>query len=595
MKENYFASMTPNIAGNSKLRIPQKEGYLKIVEHYSKADHFREVGIVLPVGCGKSGLITLTPFALGANRALIIAPGLRIKGQLAKDFDVSNPKMFYQKCNIVEGKLPEVSIIDGRNTNINDLKNSDVVITNIQQIQGDDNKWLMQLPADFFDIIVIDEAHHNIASSWERVREHFSNAKILNLSATPERADGKIMIGEIIYHFPIIGAIENGYVKRLKAKVLNPATLRYIRNENGQEIEVDIEEIRRLGEEDSKFRRGIVSSPETLNTIIDCSIGELNSLRDRTGDNRHKIIASALNYEHCIQITEAYKARNLRAEYIHSQEDSETNEKTLKKLENHQLDVIVQVKMLGEGFDHPYLSIAAVCSVFSNLCPFVQFIGRIMRVVDQDSISSLNNQGVVIFHAGSNIARRWQDFQSYSQADQQFFDELLPMEELNFGNSNEIELIPGRGIQNRERVDITEQEEVRIEELDLYKENTEIQDAVRTLRSNGLDVILKPIQVSKQRQRISSQKALDEKVKNFSGEMLNRHTINPQGRDLDKKTHQKTNFVYIKALIDKEINSSIGIKSGQRGELSLEQIEVLENELAKIVSKIENEVFNVES
>jgi superfamily II DNA or RNA helicase len=587
--------MTPNIAGNSKLRIPQKEGYLKIVEHYTKTNHFREVGIVLPVGCGKSGLITLTPFALGANRALIIAPGLRIKGQLAKDFDVSNQKMFYQKCNIVEGKLPEVSIIDGRNTNINDLKNSDVVITNIQQIQGDDNKWLMQLPADFFDIIVIDEAHHNIASSWERVRDHFSNAKILNLSATPERADGKIMIGEIIYHFSIIGAIENGYVKRLKAKILNPATLRYIRNENGQEIEVDIEEIRRLGEEDSRFRRGIVSSPETLNTIIDCSIGELNALRDRTGDNRHKIIASALNYEHCIQITEAYKARNLRAEYIHSQEDSATNEKTLKKLENHQLDVIVQVKMLGEGFDHPYLSVAAVCSVFSNLCPFVQFIGRIMRVVDQDSISSLNNQGVVIFHAGSNIARRWQDFQSYSKADQQFFDELLPMEELDFGNSNEIELIPGRSIQNRERVDITEQEEVRIEELDLYKENAEIQDAVRTLRSNGLDVILKPIQVSKQRQRISSQKALDEKVKNFSAEMLNRHNINLIGKGLDKKTHQKTNFVYIKALIDKEINSFIGIKSGQRSELSLEQIEVSENELAKIVSKIENEVFNVES
>jgi superfamily II DNA or RNA helicase len=595
MKVNYFASMKPNIADNSKLRIPQREGYLSIIQHYSQPDHFREVGIVLPVGCGKSGLITLAPFTIGANRALVIAPGLRIKNQLAEDFDVSNPKMFYQKCNVVEGKLPEVSIIEGKNTNISDLKNSDVVITNIQQIQGDNNKWLIQLPADFFDIIVIDEAHHNIASSWERVRDHFSAAKILNLSATPERADGKIMRGEIIYAFSIIRAIENGYVKRLKAKVLNPATLRYIRNENGQEIKVDIEEIRRLGEEDSTFRRGIVSSSETLNTIIDCSIRELNALRERTGDNRHKIIASALSHAHCIQITKAYKARNLRAEYIHSQEDSATNEKILKKLENHQLDVIVQVKMLGEGFDHPYLSIAAVCSVFSNLCPFVQFIGRIMRVVDQNSISSLNNQGVVIFHAGSNIARRWQDFQSYSEADQQFFDELLPMEGLNFANASEMEIIPGRNIQNLEKVDIVEQEEVHIEELDLYKDNAEVQNAISILKSNGLDVILKPMQVNKQKQRIASQKALDEKVRNYSARILNEHNINPGRKELDKKTHQRTNFVYVKSLIDKEINNFIGIKSGKRGELSLEQIEISENGLVQIVSKIEEEIFNGES
>jgi superfamily II DNA or RNA helicase len=459
MKENYFVSVKPNITDNSKLRIPQKEGYVKIQEHYSQPDNIREVGIVLPVGCGKSGLITLAPFALGANRVLVIAPGLRIKGQLAEDFNVSSPKMFYQKCNVVDGKLPTSSIIEGKNTNIHDLNDSDVVITNIQQIHGDENKWLMQLPKDFFDCIIVDEAHHNIANSWDRVREQFPDAKIINLSATPVRADGKIMEGEIIYSFPIIKAIEYGYVKRLKAKVLNPATLKYIRNENGQEIEVTIDEIRKLGEEDSKFRRGIVSSPETLNTIIDCSIRELFDMRKRTGNDRHKIIASALNHKHCIQITEAYKARGLRAEYIHSQEDSATNGKILGKLGNHELDVIVQVKMLGEGFDHPYLSIAAVCSIFSNLTPFAQFVGRIMRVIDQNSPTSPNNQGVVIFHAGANIARRWEDFQLFSQADQEFFDQLLlPMEELDFTNAEELEYIPGTTNRDASKIDIVEQE-----------------------------------------------------------------------------------------------------------------------------------------
>ena len=45
--------------------------------------------------------------------------------------------------------------------------------------------------------------------------------------------------------------------------------------------------------------------------------------------------------------------------------------------------MIVQVRKLGEGFDHRFLAVAAVFSIFSNLSPFVQFVGRIMRVINR--------------------------------------------------------------------------------------------------------------------------------------------------------------------------------------------------------------------
>jgi hypothetical protein len=69
---------------------------------------------------------------------------------------------------------------------------------------------------------------------------------------------------------------------------------------------VDLDEVRKLGESEADFRRSIVSSPETLATIVDASIAQLQKLRRSTNDAHHKIIASALNYKHCIQITQAY-------------------------------------------------------------------------------------------------------------------------------------------------------------------------------------------------------------------------------------------------------------------------------------------------
>jgi superfamily II DNA or RNA helicase len=592
MKDDNFALIQPNIENNALLREPQKEGFLAISNHYNPENTKREIGIVLPVGCGKSGLITLTPFAIKSKRTLVIAPNLNIKEQLYQEFNPSNLQMFYQKCKVIDiTKYPEPAKIEGKNTNKVDLEEADVVVTNIQQIQGTENKWLNSLSSDFFDLILVDEAHHNVADSWSRVRSQFPNAKIVNFSATPSRADGQSMEGEIIYSYPIFKAIENGFVKRLTAKVLNPTSLKYVRKQDGQEIEVSLDEVIRLGEEDADFRRSIVSSEESLSTIIDCSIRELNNLRNKTSDNNHKIIASALNYTHCIQITEAYRARDLRADYIHSREDSKVNSRILEKLDNHELDVIVQVRKLGEGFDHPYLSIATVCSIFSHLSPFAQFVGRVMRVIDQNDKNSLKNQGVVIYHAGSNIARRWSDFQEFSEADQDYFDQLLPVDEVNFTDNNELTREPYQRTSTN-YIEIREQDSVTIEELPLLKDDIEALKAVELLRSKGYDVKLSPIPVTKQKRRIASKTALDDLNKIKTGEILSKRNINSEGKELDKNYLGKTNFVIVKSAIDRKCNELIGRSSGQRHEFTQHELDNINENLDSILATVEMELFN---
>ena len=595
MKTHQFQTLNPEIAGNIKLRKPQREGFKAIQDHFREPDAEREVSVILPVGCGKSGLITISPFAVNSIRTLVVAPGIDIASQLLKDFEPTNPDCFYAKCDVLTNPpYPEPAEV--RQANRRDLDNADVVVTNIHQLQGQENKWLKQLPADFFDLILFDEGHHNVAESWNLLRSTFPNAKIINFSATPARADGQLMSGKIVYSFAVSEAIALGLVKTLKAVVLNPATLKYVRREDGDEIEVPLSEVIQLGEDDADFRRSIVSSKQSLSTIVNCAIREMQRLRTETGDNRLKIISSALNYDHCIQITRAYEERGQRAAYVHSKMDGQENKKILEKLKTHQLDVIVQVRKLAEGFDHKYLSVAAVCSVFSNISPFVQFVGRIMRTIAQNEPQDPLNQGVVVFHAGANIRERWTDFQKYSTADQKYFDQMLPLEEINFRNAAEIvvePVLPG-GYENP--VEIRHQEQVSLEEIHLLTDQKAL-EAIEYLKKKGYSAddvksaMLRAVPTSKQKVRIASRVALDDLVTNAVTKTLHERKQNPKGKNLDKQKPPRENFAVVKAGVDRRIAAMCGRKLGERGEYTQEQLDEAEARIPELVEASISEVL----
>lgn len=596
---NPFQTRQPNIGSNRNVRTPQREAYQALVDFASNpGETEREVGIVLPVGCGKSGTITLAPFAFRSARTLVVAPGVPIAGQLAADFNPSNPSMFYQKCQVLaDAPYPEPVEIRGTTANRGDLDDAQVIITNIQQLQGDANRWLQTLPADYFDLILFDEGHHSVAASWEVLKARFPNARIVNFSATPMRADGQIMAGRVLYSYPIFRAIQEGYVKRLKAVQLNPRTLRYVRRDGTEEIEVGLAEVQRLGETDADFRRSIVTSTETLNTIVDASIRELDRLRAETGEARLKVIASALNFEHCRQVVLAYAARGRRAGYVHSREDGAANQRVMQQLENHQLDVIVQVRKLGEGFDHPLLAVAAVFSIFSNLSPFVQFVGRIMRVIVQNAPGHVMNQGVVVFHAGANIARQWGDFQQYSEADQAYFDQLLPLEGLDPGDPHgerEITPVPRPG----DEMEVRAQSEVQLEEIHLLEEDEAA--AIRLLQERGIIAgdfdparqALQPVPVTRVAQRQAMRDGLDMRVRTEAARLLHQRGINPAGRELDVQRLGRDNLIVMKAAIDRQVNAAVGRTSRQRHELTRSQLDQIDAEFGAIVMAAEREVFD---
>lgn len=596
----FFRTAVPKVEGNTALREPQVGAFFALRDHYGAPGSERETCVILPVGCGKSGIICLAPFATAAGRALVVAPYVQLADQLRDDFDPAKPDHYFYGLRGVltpDQGFPEPVEIRGKKTNRPDLDEADVVVTNIDQIEGAENRWLTTLPNDFFDLILLDEGHHSVAESWTALKAAFPGARIVNFSATPKRADGQLMPGKVVFTYSVRQAIERGYVKNLKALVLNPDSLRFVREENGQEVEVSLEEVVRLGEEDAKFRRSIVSSKETLETIAIASIVELRRLRALTGETRLKIIASALNYEHCSQVVRAYRERGLSADFVHANESGKRNQAVLQKLANHELDVVVQVRKLGEGFDHPLLSVAAVFSVFSELSPFVQFVGRIMRSIRSGEPSHVLNQGTVVYHAGANVAKRWKDFQEFSEADREFFDRLLPEESFDFKDGDAILLDPLTGARDTESIEVREQSEVRVAEVPLIETDPEALRAFEVLRSKGFSAedferALKNVPVTKQAARRAEQASLDQTVTNEAGRILRAHRSNPKGRDLDKKRLGRENFQVVKSAIDTGVNQHIGRGKGERADLSKAELDAALAALPAVSKKVEEEYFN---
>ena len=585
-----------NIQDNENLRIPQREGWVCISNHYNANPTVRFAGIVLPVGCGKSGLIAITPYALDAQRVLVITPGTRIRDQLGNDMKSSSADNFYQKCAILDRNtdFPEAVVVASGTVNHDDFENADIVISNIHQIAGEENRWLDDFGADFFDLILVDEGHHNTAISWQQVFERFPNARVINFSATPARADGQLMEGEVIYSFPVVRAIQAGYVKSLTAKMLRPSELTYVDSNSGDERTIGLEEVIELGQESAEFRRGIVMSEESLSSIVDCTIGELRRLREETGEQRLKIIASALNMDHCIQIVEAFSARGLRADYVHSRREGQNaNQRVFQQLENHEIDVIVQARMLGEGFDHKYLAVAMVGGIFANLSPFVQFVGRIMRVLEQNMPGSPLNRGVVVFHAGANVAQRWDDFRSFSSADQEYFAEFLPeAENVDFDPTGIAEHEPS-GIGQIQPVDVVSETGVSAADMAPIGD-PEVVELLQQLVDRGITPNqaadgIRRIRPTRQDRRRARRNALNSRVQNETGGILNRCGINPGGRILDPR-RQNTNYQWVISELNRRVNASVAQEDANRENFTLEQLETAHELLETHVIALEEEL-----
>jgi len=569
--EDFFISTDFNIEENPQLREPQIDAY-KAIYDYFKAGNKKAI-VQIPVGCGKSGLAAMLPFGISEGRVLVITPNLTITKGMFETFDVTNrQKCFWRQRRILEDKDmiggPFTCTLDSGNISI--TEKSHIVITNVHQLATNTDKWLNKFSDNFFDLIIIDEAHHAAAKSWKQVMEKFSNAKIVNMTATPFRSDKEEIEGELVFRYPFKRATLKGYVKQIQAWYVAPSVLTF--TAKGKTKTYSLEEVLKLKEKDW-FSRGIALSEICNISIVDNSLQKLEELRE-TGTN-HQLIAVACSVDHAKTIRSLYSARGYKADVIYSEMDNDKQEDVMRRLKSGELDCIVQVQMLGEGFDHQKLSVAAIFRPFRSLAPYIQFVGRILRVVVQNNPGHPDNYGHVVTHAGMNLDKRLSEFKLFEKDDQRFWDEVIggkPPEIPRDIKSGERRMKNTESvIVNNEIVDsLIGEEFTTADDEDLIKDLEEKLELLGLDPTAAKDLVLKqkrdsktisdaaePFQIQPQQEWEELRTRLQEKVKRSANMLLNRLELKRGGRKLiNKGVPAGNDFTACIALISKELKKA---------------------------------------
>lgn len=408
---SYFFDTAVNIEGNTKLRAPQIEAYIKVKDFFSDEEN-KEALVVLPTGTGKSGLISIAPFGVAHKKVLIITPGLITKESIRKTQEVLADN-FWVNFDIVFSSK-DIPIVNEYSSDLSDehLLSSHIVYSNIQKVTSTrDNALINRVPSDFFDLIIIDEAHHAPAQSWRDTLHYFSNAKILHVTGTPYRGDNQEIPGVRIHETPLSEVMRDKYVKWLRKETVNAHELFFSTPEQPG-VKLSKEQILMLKDKEW-IEKSIALSKECSLDVIDHSITKLQELKEASPTVPHKILAVGCSIAHAEDLLTWYKDRGMNSVIVHSEMEQSELTEALLKVEHHQCDVVISVNMLMEGYDHKYLTVLAIFRPYRSLNAFAQVVGRILRVIPESEIThfEIDNNGIVIFHEEIGLNVMWENFQ----------------------------------------------------------------------------------------------------------------------------------------------------------------------------------------
>lgn len=305
--------------------------------------------LVAPTGAGKTRIAAaiISMSVARGNRVLFCAHRAELIEQTARA--------------LADAGIGDVRVIKaGAHTGRSDAP---VAVASVQTI----TRWDPSRMPDV-GLVVFDECHHCPARTFRRIAEAYPHAKLLGLTATPQRADGQ-PLGDVF------------------DDLIVAATVREL-TELGHLVPCRI------------------WAPPGVLDAGDIAIDPVDAY-ERHGDGQRAIVfCSTVAY--ATALGEEFHRRGHTATTLHGEMGADTRRRVLAWFRDGELRVLTSVGILTEGFDDPGVSVAILCRRPEHAGTYLQIVGRILRPAPGKTHATLIDLcGSALVHGTPDMARAY--------------------------------------------------------------------------------------------------------------------------------------------------------------------------------------------
>lgn len=323
------------------LRPYQETCVQRVLEAYQKQPCGGSALIILPTGAGKTVVFGEIARRLGLT-TLIIAHREELLTQAADKFHMIDPTAIIGQVGA------------GRHE-----WGAPVTVASIQTISRLEH--LKAVIRFGYQLVIIDECHHSAAAGYRTVLEALPEAFVVGVTATPDRLDGQSIetfFGEPIFSASIIDMVKLGFLCDLRAIAVKTSTsLDGLHTQAGDFKQDELEEA--------------IDTQERNERVVHAY---LEHARGR------QALCFAVTITHAQHLAETFAQFEVRAAMVCGETPPEERRHLLHDYERGSLDVLCNVGVLTEGYDHPGTSCIILARPTQSRALFTQCIGRGSRL-----------------------------------------------------------------------------------------------------------------------------------------------------------------------------------------------------------------------
>ena len=322
-----------------QLRPYQQEAKDSIFCEWAK--EIRKTLLVLPTGCGKTIVFAKVTEQCVQNgdRVLILAH----RGELLQQAADKIAK--FTGLNCATEKAEESCLGSWFR----------ITVGSVQSLMRESR--LNRFPQDYFDTIIIDEAHHCISDSYKRVLQHFPESKVLGVTATPDRGDMKNLgsvFESLAYEYTLPKAIKEGYLSPIKAITIP--------------LKVDLTGV---GVQSGDFKAG------DLGTALDPYLDSIAEEMEKYCKDKKTVVFLPL-VKTSQKFRDILNNHGFRAAEVNG--DSQDRAEILEDYAAGKYDVLCNSMLLTEGWDCPSVDCIVVLRPTKVRSLYCQMVGRGTRL-----------------------------------------------------------------------------------------------------------------------------------------------------------------------------------------------------------------------